>query len=215
MADAGIIFDLDGVLIDSEGLYYRAYSEVLKPYGVTVTQREYEEYWIAQGTGPEYIVEKHNLPVAPATLRQLRSPIFLQLLKTEATLMPYVQEALTRLSEHFELTVATNSNREHLDFVLRRFGLERFFDHTVARQDYERAKPEPDAFLAAVKKLGLTRERCVVVEDTYRGVTAAARAGIACIAVPNAYTRNNDFSQAVLVLSNLGEVTPEVVRSLL
>ena len=215
MADAGVIFDLDGVLIDSEGLYYRAYSEVLKPYGVTVTQREYEEYWIARGIGPEYIVEKHNLPVAPATLRQLRSPIFLQLLKTEATLMPSVQESLTQLSEYFGLTVATNSNREHLDFVLRRFGLDRFFDHTVARQDYERAKPEPDAFLAAVKKLGLARERCIVVEDTYRGVTAAARAGIACIAVPNAYTQNNDFRQAALILSNLGEVTPEVVRSLL
>ncbi len=215
MADAGVIFDLDGVLIDSEGLYYRAYSEVLKPYGVTVTQREYEEYWIARGVGPEYIVKKHNLPVAPATLRRLRSPVFLQLLKTEATLMPYVQKSLTQLSEHFGLTVATNSNREHLDLVLQRFGLDRFFDKTVARQDYERAKPEPDAFLAAVNKLGLTRERCVVVEDTYRGVTAAARAGIACIAVPNAYTQNNDFSRAALVLSNLGEVTPEVVRSLL
>ncbi len=215
MTVTGVIFDLDGVLIDSEGLYYRAYSEVLKPYGVTVTQREYEEYWIARGIGPEYIAEKHNLPVAPATLRQLRSPIFLQLLKTEATLMPHVQETLTRLSESFGLTVATNSNREHLDFVLRRFDLDRFFDHTVARQDYEKAKPEPDAFLVAVKKLGLGHKRCIVVEDSYRGVTAAARAGIACIAVPNAYTQNNDLSQAALVLSNLGEVTPEVVRSLL
>ncbi len=215
MADAGVIFDLDGVLIDSEGLYYRAYSAVLKPYGVSVTQREYEEYWIAQGIGPEYIIEKHNLPVAPTTLRALRSPIFLQLLKTEATLMPAVQETLTRLSAHFGLTVATNSNREHLDFVLRRFCLEQFFEQTVARQDYERAKPEPDAFFAAAKKLGLSRQRCVVVEDTYRGVTAAARAGMVCIAVPNTYTQNNDFRQAALVLSSLGDVTPEVVRSLL
>ena len=62
---------------------------------------EYEEYWIARGIGPEYIVEKHKLPVAPDTLRQLRSPIFLQLLKTEATLMPYVEETLTQLSQHF------------------------------------------------------------------------------------------------------------------
>lgn len=215
MADAGVIFDLDGVLIDSEGLYYRAYTEVLKPYGVTVTQREYEEYWIAQGIGPEYIVKKHNLSVSPHTLRTLRSPIFLKLLETEVRLMPYAKDALTHLSEHFGLTVATNSNREHLDFVLKRFGIDRFFDHTVARQDYERAKPEPDAFLAAAKRLGLAREQCVVVEDTYRGVTAAAKAGIACIAVPNEYTQNNDFSQAALLLPNLGELTFKVVRSLL
>ena len=133
MAEAGVIFDLDGVLIDSEGLYYRAYSEVLKPYGVTVTQREYEDYWIAQGIGPEYIVKKHNLPVAPGELRKLRSPIFLDLLKTEATLMPHVEETLSRLSQHFGLTVATNSNREHLDFVLKRFDIDQFFPQTVAR----------------------------------------------------------------------------------
>src|SRR5882672_876001 len=96
----GIIFDLDGVLIDSEGLYYRAYSEVLKPYGVTVSREEYEQYWIARGDGPEYIVEKHQLPVSPDELRQLRSPVYLQLLEREVKLMPYVEEALSQLLPH-------------------------------------------------------------------------------------------------------------------
>jgi len=210
----GVIFDLDGVLIDSEGLYYRAYSEVLKPYGVTVSRAEYEEHWIAQGNGPEYIVAKHSLPVSPDTLRQLRSPIYLRLLETEATLMPYVEDALVRLAPHFALTVATNSHREHLDFILRRFGIDRFFPVTIARQDYRAAKPQPDAFLAAAEKLGFPPARCVVIEDTYRGVTAAASAGIRCLAVPNEYTRQNDFSRAHLVLPSLKELTPEVVHSL-
>jgi HAD superfamily hydrolase (TIGR01509 family) len=207
----GVIFDLDGVLIDSEGLYYRAYSEVLAPYGVSVSREEYEEHWIAQGTGPEYIVAKHNLPCSPDELRQLRSPIYLHLLETEVTLMPYVEEALSRLVPHFVLTVATNTNREHLDFILRRFGIERFFPVTVARQDYKGAKPLPDAFLTAAEKLGLLPARCLVVEDTYKGVTAAADAGMACIAVPNEYTLHNDFSRASLVLPSLAELTPEVV----
>lgn len=210
----GVIFDLDGVLIDSEGLYYRAYSEVLQPYGVTVSRAEYEEHWIAQGNGPEYIVAKHTLPVAPDTLRQLRSPIYLRLLETEATLMPHVEDALIRLAPHFALTVATNSYREHLDFILRRFSIDRFFPVTIARQDYRAAKPQPDAFLAAAEKLGFPLARCVVIEDTYRGVTAAASAGIRCIAVPNEYTRQNDFSRAHLVLPSLKELTPEVVHSL-
>jgi len=152
----GVIFDLDGVLIDSEGLYYRAYSEALKPYGVAVSREEYEQYWIAQGNGPEYIVEKHNLPISPDELRQLRSPVYLQLLESEVKLMPYVEEALTRLFPHFSLTVATNSNREHLDAVLRRMNIAHFFPMTVARQDYQQAKPQPDAFLTAAAKLGLT-----------------------------------------------------------
>ncbi len=210
----GVIFDLDGVLIDSEGLYYRAYSEVLKPYGVTVSRTEYEEYWIAQGYGPEYIVAKHNLPVSPDELRQLRSPVYLQFLETEVTLMPYVEETLARLAPRFALTVATNSYRQHLDAVLCRFHLQSFFPFTVAREDYTGAKPLPDAFLAAANKLGLLPSQCIVVEDTYKGVIAAASAGTACIAVPNEYTQNNDFSRADLVLPSLRELTPEVMLSL-
>lgn len=211
----GVIFDLDGVLIDSEGLYYRAYSEVLKPYGVTVTREEYEHYWIAQGNGPEYIVAKHNLPISPDELRQLRSPVYLQLLEAEVKLMPFVEEALTRLSPHFALTVATNSYREHLDAVLRRMNIAQFFPMTVARQDYRQAKPQPDAFVTAAAKLGLSPDQCVVIEDTYKGVTAAVSAGIRCIAVPNEYTLRNDFSRARLVLPSLNELTPEVVWGLL
>jgi HAD superfamily hydrolase (TIGR01509 family) len=203
------------VLIDSEGLYYRAYSEVLKPYGVTVSREEYEDYWIAQGNGPEYAVAKYNLPMSPDEMRQLRSPVYLRLLETEVTLMPHVQEALNHLVSHCALTVATNSNREHLDAVLRKFGLARFFPVTVARQDYTKAKPEPDAFLTAAARLGLSPSQCVVIEDTYKGVLAATAANIACIAVPNDYTRRNDFSKALLTLSSLQELTVEVVLSLL
>jgi beta-phosphoglucomutase-like phosphatase (HAD superfamily) len=86
---------------------------------------------------------------------------------------------------------------------------------TVARQDYHGAKPQPDAFLTAARKLELPPERCVVVEDTYKGVMAAVNAGIRCIAVPNEYTLHNDFSQARLVLPSLRELTPEVVYGLL
>jgi HAD superfamily hydrolase (TIGR01509 family) len=214
MAQAGVIFDLDGVLIDSEGLYYRAYSEVLQPYGVTVSQEEYEQHWIATGTGPEYIVAKHDLPVSPDELRQLRSPVYLELLEQEVRLMPHVEQALARLAPHFALTVATNSNRDALDLILQRFGIDHFFPVTVARQDYTGAKPLPDAFLTAARKLGLAPAQCVVVEDTYKGVMAAVNAGSACIAVPNQYTQRNDFSKADLLLSHLGELTPEVVRSL-
>ena len=94
MAQAGVIFDLDGVLIDSEGLYYRAYSEVLEAYGITISREEYEDHWIATGTGPEYIVAKHGLSVSPQELRQLRSPVYVKLLEQEGRLMPHVEQTL-------------------------------------------------------------------------------------------------------------------------
>jgi len=214
MSARGIIFDLDGVLIDSEGLYFRAYQTVLEPYGVKISRAEYEEHWIAQGRGPEYIVAKHNLPLSPDDLRRMRSPVYLRLLETDVTLMPHVEEVLAHLAPCFRLAVATNTNREHLDFVLRRFDIERFFSLTVAREDYRGAKPEPDAFLVAAEKLGLPPTQCVVIEDTYKGVMAAFHAGMACIAVPNEYTRHNDFSYASLVLHSLRGLTPEIIESI-
>ena len=208
-----VIFDLDGVLIDSEGLYFRAYSEVLKPYGVEVSRPEYEEHWIANGRGPEYIVAKHHLPLSAQELRRRRSPVYARLLESEVTLMPYAAEALDRLAPSFTLAVATNTDREHLDFVLAHLAIARFFTLTVAREDYSRAKPEPDAFLMAAEKLGAPPRACVVIEDTYKGVTAAFRAGMACVAVPNEYTEHNDFSRADIVLPSLRELTPRVIES--
>ncbi len=98
--------------------------------------------------------------------------------------MPYVEETLTWLTPHFALTVATNSNREHLDAVLRRMGIARFFPVTIARQDYQQAKPQPDAFLTAAAKLGLAPMQCVVIEDTYKGVMAANSAGSGVLPFP-------------------------------
>ena len=152
---------------------------------------------------------------APDELRKLRSPLYLKMLEEEVQLMPHVEEALARLAPHFAMTVATNSNRDALDFILKRFSIDRFFAVTVARQDYTGAKPLPDAFLTAAQKLHLAPTQCVVVDDTYKGVMAAVNAGIACIAAPNQYTLRNDFSKATIVLPNLSEMTPEVVRNLL
>ena len=174
MARAGVIFDLDGVLIDSEGLYYRAYSEVLQAYGVN-----------DQPGGIRRLLDRHRdragvhrrqtrpCRFLPAELRQLRSPVYVKLLEQEGRLMPHVEQTLAALAPHFALTVATNSNRDALDLILQRFGIARFFPMTVARQDYTGAKPLPDAFVTAARKLGLAPDRCVVVEDTYKGVMAA------------------------------------------
>jgi HAD superfamily hydrolase (TIGR01509 family) len=213
-AHAGVIFDLDGVIIDSEGLQYQAYCQVLQPFGVSVTREEYGREWIAAGRGPEYAVKTYNLPLSPQELRDLKNPVYQEILHSRVTLMPGAEAALTRLSERFPLALATNSRREEVGFVMDRFGLQRFFTALVTREDYLGAKPEPDAFLAASAALGLAPERCVVIEDAYKGVVAAYRAGCRCIAVPHDFTLENDFSLASLVVPSLDTVTVEAIGSL-
>ena len=119
------------------------------------------------------------------------------------------------MSAHFPLALATNSNRSDVDFVLDRFGLRSAFTAIVAREDYARAKPEPDAFLTAAARLDMVPRSCVVIEDAYKGVLAAQRAGAHAIAVPNLFTRENDFSLAAAVVGSLDEVTVPLVQSVL
>lgn len=210
----GVIFDLDGVLIDSEGLQYAAYMRVLERWNVSVTKETYATHWIAAGRGPEYAVATFGLPIEPDGIRELKHPVYHEILRAQVTLMPGAREAVARLAARFPVALATNSNRNDVDFVMDHFDLRRFFAAIVTRADYARAKPEPDAFLAAAARLGLAPESCVVIEDAHKGVLAAHRAGVPVIAVPNEWTRGNDFSLADRTLASLDEVSVALVEEL-
>lgn len=210
----GVIFDLDGVLIDSEGLQYASYSRVLERWGVAVDHDIYARHWIAAGRGPEYAVAEFNLPISPDELRDLKHPVYHEILRERVTLMPGVHAALERFKPHFRIALATNSIRNDVDFVMDRFALRPWFDAIVTRDDYARAKPEPDAFVTAARHLDLPGSACVVIEDAHKGVLAAHRAGIPVIAVPNAWTRDNDFSLAARTVAGLDDVSVAMIEEL-
>ena len=128
--------------------------------------------------------------------------------------MPGVDDVLRRLAPHFPMAVATNSNRADVSFVMEHFGLGPFFRAVVTREDYPRAKPEPDAYRTAAARLALPTAQCVVIEDAYRGVLAAHRAGATVVAVPNRFTSSSDFSLAAVVLPHLDALSVDLVQSL-
>jgi HAD superfamily hydrolase (TIGR01509 family) len=213
--EAGLIFDFDGVIVDSEKLQFRSYSQVLAEFGVEVSVSEYGREWIAAGLGPEYAVEKYGLPMGPDELRERKNPIYHRMLREEAELMPAVPETLAGLASRYALALATNSNRIDTGFVLDHFGLRDYFDAVITREDYRERKPAPDAFLKAAAAIGLAAGRCIVLEDAYKGVLAAHRAGCPCIAVPNEFTLDNDFGLAAAIVECLADVTPELIENML
>ena len=214
MTAPGVIFDLDGVLVDSEPLQHRAYNAVLQRFGVTVEAAEYGREWIAAGRGPEYAVRAYALPVTPDELRRLKDPVYHALLHEAAVLLPGAREALARLSAVFPVALATNSSALDTGFILDRFDLRRFFSAVVSREQYDCAKPAPDAFRTAAARLQRAPQRCVVIEDAYKGVVAAAEAGCACIAIPRGYTADNDCRRAGAVVASLDDATVALVESL-
>jgi HAD superfamily hydrolase (TIGR01509 family) len=197
----GVVFDLDGVLIDSEGLWHRATNEVLAEWGHRVTAEEYGRDWIGTAKGPEF--------------RRRRKPIVEDLVQREARLMPGAAAAVERLAARWPLAVATNSSSLATEPVLARLGVRRRFRELLTRERYAEAKPAPDAYLAAAAALGVAPPNCVAIEDTPRGIESAARAGMRTIAVPNEYTRGLDFSLADRVVGSLDEVTVALVDELL
>lgn len=212
-AAAGVIFDLDGVIIDSERLQHRAYNQVLAEFGLQVDKAVYGREWIAAGRGPEYAVRELGLPLTPAELRRRKDPVYHALLRSEITLVPGAEAAITRLAAIFPLAVATNSNAADTGFVLEHFGLRGHFAAVVTREQYSEAKPAPDAFATAAARLGLPPRRCAVIEDATKGMRAAAAAGCACIAFPHDYTVDNEVGSAQAVIRSLDELTVELVRA--
>jgi HAD superfamily hydrolase (TIGR01509 family) len=211
----GVIFDLDGVLIDSEGLHHESYAQVLRRFGVEVSVMEYGREWIHAGRGPEYAVERYRLPLEPNELRREKAVVYHDLLRREVALMPGARSVLERSRGRFRLALATNSNADDTGFVLERFALRAFFDAVVTRGDYERAKPAPDAYLAAAARIGCAGHRCVAVEDSQRGIQAATAAGCRTIAVPHRYTTADDFGAASRVVRGLDDVTVALLEELL
>jgi HAD superfamily hydrolase (TIGR01509 family) len=211
----GILFDLDGVLADTERLHWTAYRALLGEYGLDIPLEEYRHRFIAEGGGPEWACRHYRLPLTPEELRGRKAPRYRALLEADLRERPGARAALRRLrGGGYRLAVATNSLRDEVDFVLGRLGMRDLLDAVVAREDYLRAKPAPDAYLTAAAALGLEPAACVVVEDTARGVRAARAAGIPAIAVPHDLTFDNDFTGCVRRLPGLDALTAELLAAL-
>ena len=210
----GVLFDLDGVIADTERMQWAAYREVLARWGVDVGIEEYRRTFIARGAGPEYACEHYRLPVSPDELRALKADVYQRLLRDGVCACAGAVAALDRLRATHRLALATNTVREEVAFILGRLGVAGRFDATIAREDYVRAKPAPDAYLAAAAALGLAPAECVVVEDTERGVRAGIAAGARVVAVPNELTTDNDFAGAACRLGHLDELTAALLATL-
>jgi HAD superfamily hydrolase (TIGR01509 family) len=209
-----VLFDLDGVLADTEPLQWAAYRRVLLPFGVDVGLEEYRREWIATGVGPEYACRTYRLPVGPDELRARKASEYRRLLDGDILPRPGAAAALARLRPTHRLALVTNSVREEVELILGRFGVLAAFDAIVAREDYVKAKPAPDGYLTAAARLGVVPSDCAVVEDTARGVRAGVAAGMQVVAVPNELTHDNDFAGCVRRLEHLDALTAELLREL-
>jgi len=214
MMTTSVIFDLDGLLVDTEKLHCLAYQMALQEYGCPISETEYAEHWVRFGRGITDWVESRGLGLDPHAVRARKSEHYLTLLRSSLRPMDGALELLAALHGAMKLALASSSYRDAVDGVLNGLGIARYFDAVVSGLDVPAVKPAPDIFLKAAEVLGVAPVHCLVLEDAEKGVIAAHRAGMRCIAVPNDYTRHHDFSKATRVCKSLREVTPALIRDL-
>jgi HAD superfamily hydrolase (TIGR01509 family) len=202
-----IFWDNDGVLVDTEHLYFEATRRVLATVGVPLTEALFHDLFLVQNRGAWHLAEAAGVPRETlARLRTERDALYGALIDRDGLVLPGVEAALALLAPRFRMAIVTSSHRDHFDAVHRRAGLLRFFELVLTREHYQRSKPDPEPYLTALARTGLSPGECLVIEDSERGLRAAEAAGIACWVIPTALTRGGDFRAADRVLGAVEEV---------
>lgn len=203
-----LIFDLDGLLIDTETLYFKATRRLIRPYGYDVTVEEYAD-WVGRHVSTAEFLERFPLPLPEEEVQLRFERELYSLLRAETQLMPGVREFLETVAAPYPRAIASATARPLLDELLERAGLAGDFPLRVSAHEVPRGKPAPDVFLEAARRLARPPQECVVFEDSPFGIQGAHAAGMRTVAVPNLFTRHGDFSLADRVVGNLLEITPQ------
>ena len=212
-----VIFDMDGVLIESEQLWDSTREDLTRERGgdwhaeaqrtmMGMSSMEWSRYMhddLGVSDAPEWI--------SGEVVRRLKDRY-----RAELPIIDGAVEAVRRLADRWPLAVASSSNRPLIDLVLELTGLEACFRTTASSEEVSRGKPEPDAYLAAAAGLGVKPEACVAVEDSSNGILAAASAGMRVVALPNsAFAPGQEaLSRADIVLTSIKNLGVETLEGL-
>jgi len=205
-----IIFDLDGVLLDSVGRDIAITVQVFNKFGYSITQSD-EQYIIGWHPADRIGVFAEKFDISPEEQQLIvedEKRLYRELWDSTSKLLPGVKECLaTMKTKGLTLALATTSTGESVSKFLQKFNLHGYFSLILTREDVFTRKPNPEVYTKAWNELGYKSEEMIVVEDTEIGVRAAKSAGLPCVAVPNEYTKAQDFSGADYVIKSIGELT--------
>jgi len=210
-----VIFDMDGVLVDSYYAHLRSWQEVAAKEGRQISEAEFASQFgrtsreIIADWGVAYSEEKI------AALDEQKEAAFRRILAADFPVMPGAMALLRALNEAgFALAVGSSGPPANVELVLQRLGGRHVFDAVVTGGDVSRGKPDPEVFLIASRRLGVAPHRCAVVEDAPQGIQAAKAAGMAAVALVSTGRHREMFTQADLVVDRLDELSPGRIAQL-
>jgi HAD superfamily hydrolase (TIGR01509 family) len=206
-----VVFDLDGVIVDSEHVWDEIREELARERGGR--WHEHAQRDMMGMSSVEWSRYMHDVIGLPEPPEEISAEVVRRLeerYRADLPLIPGAREAVLRIADRWPLAVASSSNRPIIDLVLALSGLEAAFRATVSSEEVPRGKPAPDVYLEAARRLGVAAERCAAVEDSHNGILSAKAARMRVLAVPNPHYPPGAEALAAAddVLASLADLTP-------
>jgi HAD superfamily hydrolase (TIGR01509 family) len=209
-----ICWDHDGLLVDSESLFFTTTRDVLREVGVRLSQEHWSDEYLSRGLGTAAVAQGLGVSALQCkALVETRNRLYRESLESSPPLCSAADDTLRILHGKLPMALVTGSEREDIDLIHRSTGLLELFGTIVARSDYDRPKPAPDPYLEAARRLGVQPERCLAVEDSERGLRAAIAAGMRCVVIPSHLTSGQAFEGAYAIEACLDRIPSYVFES--
>ena len=201
-----ILWDNDGVLVNTEQWYFAATREALAELGVQLPIDAYQQIMIQGRSSWELAAQAGVDPQQIKDGQDLRDELYRTYLRNNDLRIKGVFEVLSELAQHYQMAIVTTCRRDDFELIHSNLDLLQFMQFVLTREDYAESKPHPEPYLTALQKFSATSSQALVVEDSERGLRAAQAAAIDCAVVDYHFTRGHDFSAAQYRLQTLKEL---------
>jgi len=213
-----VIFDMDGLIVDTESIHSKAAEKILKKYNkIPDFFPNGLVHMIGHSGSVENLrfIKKYGLDLNEEELTRQRRAFFTELIQEKLTPLPGFKPLLNQLHKSgYKIALASNRYEKHIHMILDNLEVTNYFDVIVGPNDERRYKPHPDIYLHTAKELGIKPDTCLVLEDSEPGIISAKAAGMFVIAIPNEFTAQQDLSKADIILDSLDKVNIELIESL-
>ena len=213
-----VIFDMDGVIVDTEPVHHYAYNQHFKQLGIEITPEMYASF---TGNSTKNIFERlkaqFNLPQDVQTLVETKRQLFNEAFdhKEDLYLLEGVEDLIKDLyANGMQLVLASSSATVTINRIFNRFGLHQYFSHIVSGEDFPKSKPHPAIFEHAAFLSQTPVANCIVIEDSTNGILAAKAAGIYCIGYDSFHSKLQDYSKADKVIQAFSELNYELIKNI-
>lgn len=214
-----VLFDMDGVIVDTEPLHRKAYFKMFNDLGIEVSEEFYASFTGSSTKSVcERLIEKFDLKQSVAEISKRKRKYFKNYFDNDPdfNLLPGVLSLIKNYHEnHIKLVVASSAHLNTINWVFEKFDLEKYFVGKISGADLKASKPHPEIFLLASEIANEPKENCIVIEDSTNGIEAAFSAGIFCVAYKSEHSKNQNYDKANLVISDFEKIEFEKMKDLI